>query len=234
MRNLTETDRAVWDATGYGASGPWPRRPALLVIDVTRDFCGPQGASAVEAARAVRTACGPAAWAAIPAIAGLIGAARAADVPVVYTRRSDERLATRRRKSARSAEDDPKGNRIAAPLAPAPGEAVIGKSGPSAFWRTGLEALLQAGGHDGVILCGCTTSGCVRATAVDAYSRGLSVIVAADGVFDRFEASHLQSLFDLSAKYADVLTAADIVRRLAAGRPGHHAENPAASKSTPR
>ena len=233
-RLLTDEDRAVRDVSGYGARGGFPARPALLVIDVTHDFCGPEGLPAVEAARAARNACGPKAWAAVPHIAALIGAARDAGLPVIYTRRSAERLAARRAKSARGHEDLPEGNEIVAPLAPTDRDTVLGKSKPSAFWRTELDAMLERTGCDGVVLTGCTTSGCVRATAVDAFNRDLPCVIAAEAVFDRFESSHLQSLFDLDAKYADVMPVSEVRARLAGMRSDHHPAIPAESNSAPR
>ncbi|SLN63985.1 Maleamate amidohydrolase [Roseivivax jejudonensis] len=224
---LTDADRRVREVAGYGADGPRPARPVLLVIDMTYDFCGPEGADAVSAARAVRTACGPAAWAAVPRIAQLIAAARAAGVPVIYTRRDAARLAARRTKTARGAEDDPAGNEIVAPLAPAPGDVVLGKSKPSAFWATDLDDRLAALGADGVIVAGCTSSGCVRATAVDAYNRDLPCLVVADAVFDRFESSHALALFDLQAKYADLVDTGAAVALLS----GDHAS---VSQTMPR
>jgi nicotinamidase-related amidase len=212
---LGEADRAVCEVAGYGAAGTLPARPALLVIDMTRDFCGPVGADALEAARAVRTACGPAAWAAVPRIAAVIAAARAAGAPVIYTRRDAARLAARRGKTSRGAEDSAAGNKIVAPLAPAPRDTVLGKPKPSAFWATDLDARLADLDCDGVILTGCTTSGCVRATAVDAYNRDLPCLLVADAVFDRFAASHAMALFDLQAKYAELTDSAGAVELLA-------------------
>ncbi len=228
---LSETDRRVAQAAGYGAPGRLPARPALLVIDVTLDFCGPEGLDRVAAARACRTACGPRAWAAVPVIAGLIGAARKAGRPVIYTRRSPARLAARRGKTDRSGEDTARGNEIVAPLAPAPDEVVLGKDRPSAFWQTGLAAHLDGLEADGVLLTGGTTSGCVRATAVDAFNLGLPCAIVPEAVFDRFEASHALSLFDLSAKYADLIDAPAAAALL---QGGYHAPKPLGSNSTPR
>jgi len=228
---ITETDRDVAAAAGYGAPGTRPQAPALLVIDVTHDFCGPEGLTRIEAARACRTACGPLAWAAVPHIGRLAAAARAGGRTVIYTRRSAERLAERRGKTARAAEDAATGNEIVPPIAPQPGDIVIGKTRPSAFWQTGLDAMLRDRGCDGVLLTGGTTSGCVRATAVDAFNLGLPCAIAADAVFDRFEASHALSLFDLSAKYADLLETETAMALLSGA---HHESNPLGSNSTPR
>lgn len=230
-RFLTDTDRQVAEAAGYGAPGSRPERPALLVIDVTWDFCGAQDLDRVAAARATRTACGPLAWAAVPHIARLADAARIAGAPVIYTHRSAARLAARRAKTARGTEDAAAGNEIVPPIAPVPGDTVIGKDGPSAFWGTDLADRLRAADCDGVLLTGGTTSGCVRATAVDAFNLGLPCVIAHDAVFDRFEASHAVSLFDLSAKYADLIDTAEAVAWL--GRTDHpNRSRP--SNSTPR
>lgn len=230
-RFLTDTDKAVAEAAGYGAAGDHPARPALLVIDVTRDFCGPEGLDRVAAARHTRTACGPPAWAAVPHIARLIGVARAAHHPVIYTHRSAGRLAMRRTKTARAGEDGAEGNAIVAPIAPQDGDHVIGKDRPSAFWQTGLADRLHDLGCDGVVLTGGTTSGCVRATATDAFNLGLACVIVRDAVFDRFDASHALSLFDLGAKYADLVTTAEVEGWLAQD---HHPRMPLGSNTNPR
>ncbi|MHA6344367.1 cysteine hydrolase family protein, partial [Roseivivax sp. CAU 1761] len=157
----------------------------------------------------------------------LISAARAPGAPVIYTRRDAARLAARRAKTARGGEDSAAGNEIVAPLAPAPGDIVLGKPKPSAFWGTDLDAILAERGCDGVILTGCTTSGCVRASAVDAYNRDLPCLIVPEAVFDRFAASHAVALFDLQAKYADLIDAAGAEKVLA----GAHSS---ASTSQPR
>lgn len=202
-------DRAVHDAAGYGAAGTPPRSPALLVVDMKLDFFG------------------PAAWVAVPQIARLIAAARAARTPVIYTRRDAGRLAARRAKTARGGEDSATGNEILPQLAPALGDIVLGKPKPSAFWAADLDILMDGQSRDGVILTGCTTSGCIRATAVDAYNRDLPCLIVPEAVFDRFAASHAVALFDLQAKYADLGDAAGAERLFA----GAH---DSASSSQPR
>ena len=80
------------------------------------------------------------------------------------------------------------------------------KPGPSAFFGTPLLPYLVQHGVDTLVIAGGTTSGCVRATTVDAATLGFRVGVVEEGVFDRFEISHNVALFDLNAKYADVMT----------------------------
>ena len=99
-------------------------------------------------------------------------------------------------------------------LVPAPGELVISKQYPSAFFGTSLAATLTANGIDTLILTGITTSGCVRATCVDTMSHGFIPIVVREGVGDRAEGPHAANLFDMSAKYADVLPEAEVAEYL--------------------
>ena len=95
-----------------------------------------------------------------------------------------------------------------------PSDSVIAKKWPSAFAGTPLAALLTAQKVDTVIVTGCTTSGCVRATVVDAFSHNLRVIVPVECVADRGELSHKVNLFDMHMKYADVLPVEDVAEYL--------------------
>jgi maleamate amidohydrolase len=219
---IPEEDRELFAAAGFGAQ-PQRRgeRPALLVIDVTRSFVGSPGLTRVEAAAEYRTSCGPSAWAAVPVLRRTITAARAADVPVIYThgqtatRSSD--LGRWRDKNTRTAEDLEKGDElhhIVDEIAPQPEDLVLAKRKPSAFSGTSLVADLVERGIDSVYVTGATTSGCVRATVVDAFSLNYLVTVVEDAVFDRGDLSHAVNLFDMQAKYADVVSADEAIRRL--------------------
>jgi maleamate amidohydrolase len=88
---------------------------------------------------------------------------------------------------------------------------VITKTSPSVFFGTPLDAYLNALDVDSIIVCGTTTSGCIRATTVDGFARNLRVAVAEEACFDRGEVSHAIALFDLNAKYADVMRTDEIV-----------------------
>ncbi len=155
----------------------------------------------------------------MPQIKELIAIARERGVPVIYTLR-DARddgwdRAGQRGKNRRSDEDATRdGNRIIAELAPQPGDIILPKQKPSAFFATPLMAQLTQLRCDTVIVAGATTSGCVRATVLDAFSYNLRVGVPQDAVFDRAEACHAISLFDMNAKYADVMPAAEIAAYL--------------------
>src|SRR5205807_10255645 len=103
------------------------------------------------------------------------------------------------------------GNEIVAMIAPGPKDIVIRKQKPSGFFGTNLVSYLTLLGCDSVVVVGTTTSGCVRATVVDAFSLNYRVILAQEGCFDRSEASHALSLCDMHAKYADVLPTEEIL-----------------------
>jgi nicotinamidase-related amidase len=103
-------------------------------------------------------------------------------------------------------------------VAPLPGEAVLRKSSPSAFWGTPLVGHLNYLGVDTIITCGESTSGCVRASVVDGCTYRYRMIVVEECVFDRHEAAHAINLFDMHQKYADVVSLADVVEYLPAWR----------------
>ena len=91
---------------------------------------------------------------------------------------------------------------------------MIEKPTASSFYRTDLEERLRVAGVDCLVVTGGATSGCVRATVVDAHARGFKINVVEDGVFDRGQTTHAINLFDMQAKYADVIPSAEAVRRL--------------------
>ena len=97
---------------------------------------------------------------------------------------------------------------------PADDEFVVSKQYPSAFFGTSLAATLTANGIDTLIITGLTTSGCIRATCIDAVSNGFIPIVVADACGDRHESPHEANLFDMNAKYADVIDEATVVAHL--------------------
>ena len=103
-------------------------------------------------------------------------------------------------------------------IAPHNGDIIIHKVTASGFYRSDLEERLRGMGVDSIIVTGSTTSGCVRATLLDAFARGFRLNVMEDGVFDRGEASHAVNLFDIASKYADVIPLDEVKNRLAALR----------------
>src|SRR5579864_6309717 len=218
---LTERDKAVFAAGGFGARAGFGKRPALLVIDVNWAFCGERPEPILEAVKTWRTSCGEDAWVALPYIKRLIDGAHAKGLPVIYTTgegRADKWdrgswgwKSSYSGAAAGVARPDRDGNEIVAMIAPAPHDIVIKKQKPSGFFGSNLAAYLTLLGADSVVVVGTTTSGCVRATVVDAFSLNYRVTLAEEGCFDRSEASHALSLCDMHAKYADVLATAEVL-----------------------
>ena len=218
---LTERDKAVFAAGGFGARAGFGKRPALLVIDVNWAFCGERPEPILQSIKRWRTSCGEEAWVALEHIKTLIERARAKGLPVIYTtgeRRADNwDVGSWRWKSTRGEEagcgpdNAVDGNEIVAMIAPGPKDIVIRKQKPSGFFGTNLVSYLTLLGCDSVVVVGTTTSGCVRATVVDAFSLNYRVALAEEGCFDRSEASHALSLCDMHAKYADVVPTAEIL-----------------------
>ncbi|WP_110207245.1 isochorismatase family protein [Nocardioides daejeonensis] len=214
---LTDEERAALASAGYGRSMGIGARPALLVVDVTYAFCGHRGSSLAEAVSAYPLACGPAAWEAIPTLAGLVDAARHSDVPVFFTRGAPSITASRWSDKNARHDDAPRAD--ARDIVQECGfreqsDVLLEKEGPSAFFGTPLTRHLIGLGVDSVVVAGTTTSGCVRATVVDAFTHNFKVAVAADACFDRVGASHRMSLFDMGLKYADVLSSARLIQLL--------------------
>jgi nicotinamidase-related amidase len=218
---LTERDKAVFAAGGFGATSDRGKRPALLVIDVSWGFCGDKPEPILDSIKKWRSSCGAESWVAIEFIKQLIDTCHARGLPVIYTtaeyREDNWDAGSWRWKNRRRDEDidPPKNaldrNEIVTPIAPGPHDIVIYKQKPSGFFGTNLQSYLTLLGCDSVVIVGTTTSGCVRATAVDAFSLNYRVVLAEEGCFDRSEASHAISLCDMHAKYADVAKVADVL-----------------------
>ncbi len=186
---------------GFHGRAGFGRRPALLVIDVNVGFTDPASPLVCELDGVVA------------AIGRLLDEARRAQIPVVYTTVSytegDKTTAAAfidkvpalltLEAGSRWVEIDPR-------IAPLPHEPVLNKLFASAFFGTALSSLLAAAGCDSVIVTGASTSGCVRATAVDALQHGYRPLVPRDAVGDRNPAAHEANLYDIDAKYGDVVS----------------------------
>ena len=220
----SDAEWATRELSGWGARIGIGAKPALLVIDVVRKFTGVQGESLATSIATYRQSCGPAAWQSIPWIVRLLEAARERSIPVIFTRGAEVRRDLRTegpwRKSARAPDDASEqrasGNEFLPEIGPRADEMVLEKTKPSAFFGTPLMSQLHLLGVDHLIVAGTTTSGCVRATVTDAFSYNLGVSVVAECVFDRFPTSHNASLFDMDAKFADVVSLDELI--LALGR----------------
>ncbi len=218
---LTDRDKAVFEAAGYGTRQGFGKRPALVVIDVNYAFCGDKPEPILESIKRWRNSCGEEAWSSVGYIRKLIDKAREKGVPVIYTtgiRRSDNWDAgSWAWKNSRNAEDatgnatNLNPNEIVREIAPGPQDIVIQKRKPSGFAGTDMSSYLNLLDRDSVILTGTTTSGCIRATTLDAFSLNYRVTIAEEGCFDRSEASHAINLCDMNAKYADVIKTQEVL-----------------------
>ncbi|MBL0421967.1 isochorismatase family protein [Ramlibacter sp. AW1] len=207
MTNQSEQD--FFRARGFGQAIGFGRSPAVLVIDMIRAFSDPAmmlGANLDDEIAATRT---------------LLAAARKAGWPVIFSTVAYDDLDFKDagiwalkqkgvmtlRAGTPEVELDPR-------LTREPGDSWLVKKYASCFFGTDLPSRLVSRGVDTLLLAGCTTSGCVRATAVDACQNGFRPMVVRECVGDRSRAAHEQSLFDLQAKYADVVGLDDACRYL--------------------
>jgi maleamate amidohydrolase len=221
--HLPEDELTVFRKAGWGARMGLGARPVVVVIDVNKNFCGDPDLPILESVARYRASCGEAAWTAIPVISRLLDEARRRAFPVIYTTGVTLAKAEAWRggrwndKNSRrheELEDAAAGQEIIAEIAPAEGELVLPKEKPSAFFGTALASHLVQLGADSLIVCGTTTSGCVRSTVVDAFSYNYRVTVVADATFDRSAMVHDMNLFDIDQKYADVRMLDDVLADL--------------------
>jgi nicotinamidase-related amidase len=217
---LTARDKAVFASAGYAKPQGFGKRPAVLLIDINYNFCGDRPEPILDSIKRWPNSCGEDAWAAIPHVQSLLAAARAKRLPVVYTtggfradawdfgswRWKNSRIEDWRNKPKRNID----GEAIVAEIAPRPEDIVLPKLKPSAFHGTPLRAHLNLLGADSLIVGGTTTSGCVRASVIDAFSENYRVTLAEECCFDRAQSSHAINLMDMQAKYADVRPTAEI------------------------
>jgi maleamate amidohydrolase len=220
---ISAQDRAVYASGVFGGVAGIGHKPAVVVVDVLNKSIGDEPLPILDAmARYGKTCTGEYGWAAIPHIQEAIAAARAGGYPIIYTipqdptKRPAETLSRFEEKMPNwnDYSGDREGYAFADEIAPEEGDIIIVKPTASSFYRTDLEEQLAAQGIDCLVVTGGATSGCVRATVVDAHARGLKVNVVEDGVFDRGQVTHAMNLFDMQAKYADVIPASEVLTRL--------------------
>jgi len=212
---LTERDKEVFALSGFGKKAGLGQRPALLIIDVNYNFTGDKPEPILESVKRFRTSCGEEGWQAVYRIRELLAEARKKHLPTFYTTAEENRSNSTlmvggwAAKSNRTTEDMTeqweKANEIVEEIAPQPGDIIVHKQKPSAFFGTALMSMLNEVHADTVLVCCTTTSGCVRASVIDAFSYNMKVSVVEECVFDRGQASHKINLFDMAMKYADVI-----------------------------
>ena len=185
------------------------RQPALIVVDVNRGFTDPASPLVCDLDGVVA------------AIRRVLDVARAAGIPVVYTTVSydegDKQTAAAfidkipalltLEAGTRWVEIDPR-------IAPRDDEPVLNKLFASAFFGTALSSFLTANGSDSLIVTGASTSGCVRATVVDAIQHGYRPIVPREAVGDRNPDAHAANLYDIETKYGDVVSVDDLIAQM--------------------
>lgn len=198
---MRETLEENYDKAGYHAKQSWGARPALLLVDFAHAYFDPDaplfGGDGCVRARdhAIR----------------LADAARAASVPVIFTEvkyqpGGGDGGAFYAKVPALSCFDAGRETqRLVDGLEVKPGDLMITKQYPSAFFGTSLTATLMFNRIDTLIIGGLTTSGCVRATCIDSISSGFVTLIAHEACGDRAEGPHEANLFDMSAKYADLI-----------------------------
>jgi maleamate amidohydrolase len=196
-------------AGNYETRKGFRSRPALLCIDNYNAVFGDRSEPVLVAMKRFPSCCGLAAWEAIAPTKCLMAAARSAGIPVIHTTRDDLSQSKRSNLSATKRvrrDTDPAWDHAFFPeLIPAGDELVIRKTRASAFFGTSLIAHLTQMDVNQLIVCGNSTSGCIRASVIEGFMHGFSVAVVEECVFDRNWLSHKVNLFDMNCKYADVV-----------------------------
>ena len=207
------SDLEVYRKQNFGNRVGIGRRPALVVVDFTVGFNDPAlfGGGNIDPA--------------IKRTAGLLQFFRDRRLPVAFTRvvyaddGSDAGVFAIKAPALKILTEAHPAGQVVAELAPLKGEYIVRKTQASAFFGTGFASWLVHQGVDTLVVTGCTTSGCVRATVVDSVSHNLRTIVARDCVGDRALAPHEANLFDMGQKYADLMERDELIAELSARSP---------------
>lgn len=200
--NRDDNYEGVWDnLIGYG------KTPALIVIDLLKGYT-------MEDAPLFA----PGVVEAVKHVPELIDAARAKSIPVIHTNVrytpptfADSGIWTKKAPVLKALVEGNVYAEFDDAVPPAEGEVVVTKQYASAFFGTSLQSMLTSLGVDTLIMTGCTTSGCIRATAIDSLQHGFRTIVVRDCVGDRHDDPHEANLFDIHAKYGDVVMKKDVL-----------------------
>ncbi|MFC1956022.1 cysteine hydrolase family protein [Chloroflexota bacterium] len=210
---IPESDKEIYRKSGYsGTKATYGKKSALVIIDVTYDFVGDKPEPILKSQDRYPLSCGGIGWEAVRQMASLLPIAREKKLPIVYSlaEKSIPVEWTKRNLRRDDIIKNQNGNEIVKEIAPGKGDIVIHKLGPSIFLSTPLINVLTPLGVDTLLICGGVTSGCVRASVVDAASYGYNVNVVEECTFDRGVVSHKVNLFDMNAKYASVVSAAEV------------------------
>jgi nicotinamidase-related amidase len=218
-RIIPAKEREIYRLGGYSRRLPFGKHPALLLVDATYAFTGTKPMPITRAIKEFRSSCGAVAWKALPKIKRLLERFRAAGIPFIYTTGNSTTAGAgmRTTKAVRNFDGSTvDAHGFVESIAPRKGELVIRKAMASAFFGTPLATYLRRRGVDSILLAGTSTSGCVRASAVDGHSYGFPVFPVEECCFDRSRMSHLVNLFEINTRYGTVITLAQAQRWLAA------------------
>ena len=213
---ITESDKEIYKKAGFRVDSSAGTRdlganPALVIIDVTYAFVGDKPEPILQSMERFPLSCGEHGWKAVNHIASLLPVAREKRIPIIYTLRdiSLPRKWADRNPGSVQARREETTFEIVREIAPTSSDIVMRMLSPSIFMQTPLINILIPLKVDTLLVCGCTTSGCVRASVVDAASYGFTVGVIEECTFDRGEVSHKVNLFDMNSKYASVVSIAE-------------------------
>ena len=214
---IPEEEQRAYRAAGFGRPSGLGSRPALLIIDVQYRTVGTEPRPFWESIKEFPTSCGEVGWNAVGKIRTILDLFREHGWPVLYPHVAPKQSFD----GGRLSEKVPaimtvgaRGYDFVEEVAPRPNDILLPKKHPSAFYGTPLASYLVNLGADSLVVTGCTTSGCVRGSVVDAFSYNFRVCVPSDAVYDRSQVSHAVNLFDMSEKYADVMTTAECLTAL--------------------
>ena len=213
---VPEAEQAAYAKAGLGRPVGFGRKPALLIIDVQYRTVGTSPAPLLVAMDEFSTSCGNTGWQAIPHIVAILACFRKFGWPVLYPYVAPKETFDQGRVSERNPgimKIERRGYDIVEEVAPRPSDILLPKKHFSAFFGTPLVSYLVNSGIDSLVVTGCTTSGCVRASVMDAAAYNFRVVVPHDAVYDRSATSHAVNLFDMAAKYADVLTTKETLNK---------------------
>ena len=201
-------------SAGYARDTFVGKSPALMLVDLYRFVYDGGNRPVAEVEKEFSGSCGENAWKAIEPTKRLIAAARAAGIPIIYITRHLQTGGILSTKRPKRRPRGPGAYDIWPDFAPAPGDTTIYKERASAFYGTPMIARLNGLGVRSLIVCGESTSGCVRNTVQDAYMNGYHVALVEECTFDRNILSHKVNLFDMHHKYADVMHVEEVVDHL--------------------
>ena len=215
MTQAERPDRSIFERQHFGQRMGFGRRPALLIVDFTNGFNDANAFGGGNIAQAIE------------ATTPLLARARATGAPIAHTRivyaddASDTNVHCLKVPRLLQLTEASPASHFVPQLTPRAGEIVIRKRLPSAFFGTDLAGMLLAKGVDTLLIAGCTTSGCVRASTLDAMCHGFRPMVVSECVGDRAAGPHEASLFDMGQKYADIVSLDEACAALdRAARPG--------------